>query len=43
VDDQGQRIAMAQGEDFRPIASAADKWIVRRNRAVVAKAQDLAA
>jgi hypothetical protein len=43
VDDQGQRVAMPQAEDFRPVASAVHERIVWRNRAVVAKSQNLAA
>ncbi len=43
VDDEGQRVAMPQAEDFRPVAGAAHERIVWRNGAVVAKPQDLAA
>ena len=43
MNDQGQRVAVPKGEDFRSIAGAAREWIVRRNGAVVAQAQDLAA
>src|SRR5216117_2856927 len=43
MNDQGQRIAVPKGEDFRSIAGATHEWVVSRNGAVVAEAQDLAA
>ena len=43
MDDEPQRVAMTQREDFRPVSGAADERIVGRDGAVVAQAQDLAA
>ena len=42
MNDQGQRVAVAKGEDFRPVAGAACERVVRRNGTVVAEAEDLA-
>src|SRR5262245_9656907 len=42
MNDEGQRIPVAEGEDLRSIASATRKGVVWRNRSIIAQSQDFA-